>query len=481
MNDQLLFIFEMANNHQGDVELGKKIISTYASIAKKQGVMAAIKFQFRDLDTFIHPDYQDSDLKYVKRFQSTRLSKDQFMEMVLLARAEGIKVISTPFDEVSVDFCVDADVDAIKIASCSANDWPLLEAASRAGKELIVSTGGLEMGQIDRLVGFLETRSVEYSLLHCVGLYPTPPENLNLDFITWMKARFGCPIGYSGHEDPDHYDVGKMAIAKGATILERHVGVKDLNAYSMNPCQTQQWIKEVLEAKTMCQVSNPKVSHDELATMHSLQRGVYAKREIQRLEEITPDDVFYALPRNGISSGQFYGHQLKATSHYEVNKPLREAAVLHPNDGDKYGIKYDVLSVLRDAGVNYKGTIELSHHYGLDQFRAVGAAIVNIINENEYCKKIIVVLPGQVHPIHWHKVKKETFIVQWGEGVMVVDGEDIAVKADDIIHILPGMKHGFRSATGMVFEEVSTQHLPNDSFYSDENVPLEGSLRKTFV
>ena len=70
----MLYIFEMANNHQGSVKHAKKIIDEFSSLAKEKKITAAIKFQFRQLDTFIHNDYKGSDLKFVKRFNSTKLS-----------------------------------------------------------------------------------------------------------------------------------------------------------------------------------------------------------------------------------------------------------------------------------------------------------------------------------------------------------------------------------------------------------------------
>jgi len=64
-----LFVLDLANNHQGDVDHGKKIIESISDVCNKHGVRAAIKFQFRQLDSFIHPDHQQgSDLKYIQRF-----------------------------------------------------------------------------------------------------------------------------------------------------------------------------------------------------------------------------------------------------------------------------------------------------------------------------------------------------------------------------------------------------------------------------
>ena len=74
----MFYVFEMANNHQGSVEHAKKIVDSFSDLAKKHDIKAAVKLQFRQLDTFIHNDFKKSNLKFVKRFNETRLSKKEF-------------------------------------------------------------------------------------------------------------------------------------------------------------------------------------------------------------------------------------------------------------------------------------------------------------------------------------------------------------------------------------------------------------------
>src|ERR1039458_10394655 len=126
---QDLFIFEMANNHQGQVDHGLKIIEAMGKIRRRHGIHAAVKFQYRDLDTFIHPVFRErKDVKHIPRFLDTRLSDADFRKLVEEVRRQEMCVIVTPFDEASVVKCVEHGVDIIKIASCSADDWPLVEA-----------------------------------------------------------------------------------------------------------------------------------------------------------------------------------------------------------------------------------------------------------------------------------------------------------------------------------------------------------------
>ena len=168
---QDLFTFEMANNHQGQVEHGLKIIDHMAQITARTGIRSAVKFQYRHLDTFIHPDYKGrTDIKHIPRFEGTRLTDKEFVRMGRAVRKGGMLWMVTPFDEASVRKCIEQDVDIIKVASCSAKDWPLLEAIAAAGKPAVASTGGLAISDIDNLATFFTRRVPELSLMHCVSL-----------------------------------------------------------------------------------------------------------------------------------------------------------------------------------------------------------------------------------------------------------------------------------------------------------------------
>ena len=99
-----LFIFEMANSHQGSVEHGIDIIREMGRIARRHNIRAAVKLQYRELDSFIHPDYKGrTDIKHIPRFESTRLMPEQFNRLVEAIREEGLIPMSKPFDDQSVD------------------------------------------------------------------------------------------------------------------------------------------------------------------------------------------------------------------------------------------------------------------------------------------------------------------------------------------------------------------------------------------
>lgn len=487
-----LFIFEMANSHQGSVEHGIDIVHAMSKIARKYNIRAAVKLQYRNLDTFIHPDFRErTDVKHIPRFMGTRLNYDGFSQIVDAIREEGLTTMVTPFDEDSVEWCMDQGIDILKVASCSSMDWPLLETLARTGKPLIISTGGKALSDIDKLYNFFTHKKCRFAFLHCVAEYPAPAEHLQLDFIDRMKRRYpDITIGYSGHEDPDDNTVAMLAVAKGAKILERHVGLPTetitLNSYSMNPEQAGCWVKAALAAKNMCGLKkggDKYVSQEELDSLKSLMRGVYAKRDIEEGEELARGDVFFAMPcgERQMSSGEFY-EGLKTTRGYHKNEEIHEKKPVTEINLAR-SVIHDVKGMLYEAGIALGSDFEaeLSHHYGMQHFRQYGAVIISIVNR-EYCKKLIAVLPGQKHPVHTHKVKEETFQLLYGDLKVELEDRVIEMKPGDIRTVLRGEKHAFSSENGAVFEEISTTHIKNDSYYEDPRISrLDPMERKTRV
>ena len=487
-----LFIFEMANSHQGSVEHGKDIIHEMGKMARKYNIKAAVKLQYRNLDTFIHPDYKGrKDVNHIPRFESTRLTYDQFTELVEAIRSEGMIAMSTPFDEDGVDWCMDQGLDIIKVASCSSLDWPLLEKIAATHKPVIISVGGKTISDIDKLYNYFTHKRCDFAFMHCIAEYPAPIERLQLDFIDKLRRRYpDNVIGYSGHEDPDDNVIPMMAIAKGAKILERHVGLPtetiSLNAYSMNPDQADKWVKSALEAKEICKMKKETeryISQAEIDSLNSLMRGVYLKHDVKKGTELKREDVFFAMPNHDkqMTSGEFF-EGVVASKDYKANEELHETKPVTDTNLAR-SVIHDVKGMLYEANIYLGDTFEaeLSHHYGMKHFRQFGAVIISIVNR-EYCKKLIAVLPGQQHPDHMHKVKEETFQLLYGDLEVVVDGEEREMNPGDIQTVLRGQMHSFSSRTGAVFEEISTTHVKNDSYYEDPVIAKKDLMeRKTKV
>ena len=491
---QDLFILDLANNHQGNVDHGLNIIRSVAEVIKSRHVRAAIKFQFRQLDTFIHPSHQtQSELKYIQRFQSTRLDQAQFQVLLNEVWAQGLLAMCTPFDEESVQIAVDMGFNVLKVASCSAKDWPLLEEIANAGPPVVCSTGGLTLEDLDNVVSFFQHRAVNFALMHCVSIYPTPDEMLALNQIHMLRNRYpNIPIGWSTHENPGDTVPVQIAVAFGAKLFERHVGVETdtvtLNAYSSTPEQVDKWLEAHGRATVLCGPDRrPPVSEIEQASLDGLRRGVYAKRPIKKGRELTRDLIYFAMP---YVEGQLESGSWKDGYHtlHDIlpDQPLmKESVEIESNQGVatlKQAI-HEVKAILNEAKIQLGNEfkVEYSHHYGLENFRKTGAVIIECINR-EYCKKLVIQLPGQRHPSHYHARKEETFQILHGILHVNTDGYPRILHPGETILIQPGVWHSFWSDKGVVFEEVSTTHYNNDSFYADKRInKLPRSARKTLV
>ena len=488
-----LFVYDLANNHQGDIEHAKRIVSEVGRVNREGKARGALKFQFRQLDSFIHPDFKArTDHKYVKRFSETRLEMEAFAKLADHVRAQGMLTMCTPFDEESVDIICDMGLDIIKIASCSADDWPLLEKVARVNKPVVVSTAGLRTDEVDWLVNFLETERVDFALMHCVALYPTPDDKLQLNQIAAMRERYRMvPIGWSTHEDQNNTAAVQVAYALGARLFERHVGLNTgkhkLNAYSSSPEQLEKWIAAFHNARAMLgKEERAPTSEAERQTLFELKRGTYAKRAIAKGETLQRNDVFFAMPvqEGKLVSGE-WRPGLVADRDYALNEALDSGVggQGHSDEEAVYQIMLQVRGMLNKANIsiNEDAAIEISHHYGLKRFREFGAIIITCINRS-YAKKLVIQLPRQKHPYHFHKQKEETFQLLDGDLEIVKDGEKIRMVPGDTFLVEPNQWHKFATLDGCIFEEVSTTHFNNDSFYEDPSIArMPRDDRKTKV
>ena len=198
-----LLILDMANNHDGSLDHGLRIIDSVHESVGNMGLSVAIKFQYRNLPEFIHPDFRNrTDLKYVNRFLSTKLTWDEFFILKTRIKEAGFLTACTPFDEFSVEKVIEHEFDILKVASASFGDWSLLESIQTWSGPIVFSTAGASVSDIDRVAAYMQNREKDFALMHCVAAYPTPESDLQLNRISKLRARYPeVPIGYSTHED----------------------------------------------------------------------------------------------------------------------------------------------------------------------------------------------------------------------------------------------------------------------------------------
>jgi N-acetylneuraminate synthase len=331
-----LFVLEAANNHWGDTARGKKIIQELATVVKYNNIKAAIKFQFRDVDNFIHDDFKgNQEIRYIKKTEATKMTHAQYSELADAVRKVGCIPMATPFDEASVDLCVKLGFPIMKIASSDINDWPLLEKIASTKLPTIVSSGGASEKSLDEMVTYFEKRNIPLAINHCVSLYPSEDGQLELNQIDYLRERYpNHVIGFSSHEYHSWDSSMYISYAKGARTWERHVDINYNDVPVANYCslpeQVDTWFKSFHKAKEMSggNASERRIIPEaEIKYLDALVRGIYAKRSLPAgyvIDSSTfAEDFKLAVPlRKGQLSSREIINGLQLLSNIEANKPL---------------------------------------------------------------------------------------------------------------------------------------------------------------
>lgn len=304
-----LFVLELANNHWGDLSRGIRIVRDFATVARVNSVRTAIKLQFRDVDSFIHPTFKgNEESRYIKKTEATKLSIEEFKTLINEIVKCGCIPMATPFDEASVELCDDFALPIIKIASSDINTWPLLERIAKLRKPVIISTGGAFDKSIDDCVRFFENRSIPLAINHCVSLYPSQDCELELNQIDYLRTRFPTHvIGFSTHEMTDWQNSMLISYAKGARTWERHIDIDyksvPVTPYCSLPHQVDQWYKAFHKASEMCggpSEARRNITDKEKRYLDELVRGVYARHALPEdyifSSETFDDDFYLAIP-----------------------------------------------------------------------------------------------------------------------------------------------------------------------------------------
>jgi sialic acid synthase SpsE len=214
-------IAEIGINHNGDLEIAKKLMDVAASAG-----CDAVKFQKRTPELCV-PEEQKSQIRetpwgtmtYLEYKERTEFGQQEYQQIDTYAKQLGIHWFASPWDLPSVDFLLTFDPVCIKVASASLTDNALLKKLVASGVPLILSTGMSTMDEIDHAATVV--KSSQYALAHATSTYPCQPGELNLRMISTLKDKFQVPIGYSGHETG--LATTLAAVAMGATFIERHI------------------------------------------------------------------------------------------------------------------------------------------------------------------------------------------------------------------------------------------------------------------
>jgi len=222
-NEKPFIIAEIGNNHNGDIDIALKMIK----IAKEIGV-DAVKFQVKDIASAFPKELLDKPYEGANSFGKTyrehkmalEFSESELKKLYDYANDLGIICFSTPFDIKSVQLLEKLENPIYKISSFHVTDLKLIEEICKTKKPLIMSTGMSSIEEIDAAVELIRKFHDKLILLQCTSCYPTADQDVNLSVIPFLKNRYHCPVGYSGHERG--LAITTTSVGLGASVIERH-------------------------------------------------------------------------------------------------------------------------------------------------------------------------------------------------------------------------------------------------------------------
>tara|TARA_Y100001937_G_C7127864_1_gene335726 strand:- start:2542 stop:3288 length:747 start_codon:yes stop_codon:yes gene_type:complete len=213
----------------------------------------------------------------------------------------------------------------------------------------------------------------------------------------------------------------------------------------------------------------------ERDTLVTLKRGVYLNKKLKKQSIITKEDIYYAMP---VQEGQYNASSADEIVGKTLCKDMKKDEALNKDvfyeeghSGIINDIKASTKYILTNAGVHLSGdeAVEISCHYGVENFSSHGAVIIDKVNR-EYCKKLIVMQPQQAHPTHRHIKKEEAFELLYGDCELFLNGKGVRLRRGKPVVISRGVAHSFSSESGCVVEEISTTHIKGDSLYDDARI-----------
>lgn len=308
MTDKVLIIAEAGVNHNGSLEMAKKMVDT----AKACGV-DIVKFQTAKLDSLVSKsahmaDYQKKNTG-VEESQKDMLKKllldfDEFVELASYCNAVGIRFLSTPFDIESVKFLNDFQ-DIWKVPSGEITNYPYLVEIGKTKKKVILSTGMADMDEIRAAINVLKEHGTEdITILHCTTEYPAPIRDVNLNVMNSMREAFGFSVGYSDHTQG--IEVALAAVALGATVIEKHFTL-DRNLpgpdhkASLEPDELMAMVNSIRKVELSLGSSEKRPSEVEMKNRLVARKSIVAKTPIKAGDFLTENNITTKRPGLGVN------------------------------------------------------------------------------------------------------------------------------------------------------------------------------------
>lgn len=309
----VFIIAEIGINHNGDVNIAKKMINK----AKESGA-DAVKFQTFKAEKLVtkkaaKADYQvkntkndDSQYEMLKKLE---LTEDDFKELYQYCKEKAIGFISTPFDIESADFLFNLGVESFKLSSGDLTNTPLIKHIAKFDKDIIISTGMANDDEISDAVNAAKImKDGKVYLLHCTSNYPANFSSLNLKCISTLSDKFNLECGYSDHSKGIEASIAAAAL--GARIIEKHFTLDcsmdgpDHRA-SIEPKEFASMVKAIRNIEVAIGDGIKRCTEEERNTALVARKSIVAKRPILKGDKIGLDDLEYKRPGDGVAPSRY--------------------------------------------------------------------------------------------------------------------------------------------------------------------------------
>lgn len=308
--DRTLIIAEAGVNHNGKLDLAKKMVK----VAKECGA-DIIKFQTFHSNAVASKYAEMAEYQKVNRavkesqnqkemLKELMLSNEEFLVLADYCREIGIQFLSTPFDIESIQFLTPLQ-DVWKIPSGEITNYPYLVEIAKTGKEIIMSTGMSTLEEIDAALEVLKNNGAgRVRLLHCTTNYPALMQETNLRAMLTLKEHCGCDVGYSDHTQG--IEISIAAAAMGASVIEKHFTMdKSMEGpdhkASLEPDELSLMVKSIRNVELALGTGMKKPSESEKKNRLVVRKSIVASRDIKAGEILTADNLTAKRPGTGIS------------------------------------------------------------------------------------------------------------------------------------------------------------------------------------
>lgn len=313
--NKVFIIAEAGVNHNGSVEIAKKLIN----VAAKAGV-DAVKFQTFKTENLVSKsaqkaDYQkettDKEESQFEMIKKLELDTNTHNELIAYCKAKNIMFLSTPFDHDSIELLNDLELEIFKIPSGEITNLPYLRHIGKLGKKVILSTGMADIGEIEDALDVLVeagTKKEKITVLHANTMYPTPMEDVNLRAMVTIGNTFDIAYGYSDHTLGVEVDIA--AVAMGASVIEKHFTLDNTmdgpdHKASLEPDELIAMVRAIRNIELALGSRAKKPSESEKPNIAIARKSIVAKRAIAIGEELNEDNLAVKRPGSGINPMQW--------------------------------------------------------------------------------------------------------------------------------------------------------------------------------